>query len=161
MNPTTHVPGAATSASPAGFTSMMRTGRTDATPLAVLVVEDSPLLAERLREALEGMPEIGRVRTVDREAAAVAALADDARWDVVVLDLHLRQGTGFGVLRATAARLDGRPMFVVFTNHDVPGYRSRAASLGARYFLDKSRDFDRLGELLREAFARGEGPASA
>ncbi len=142
----------------ADFTVVMRARQGRADPLAVLLVEDSPLLAERLRESLEAMPEVGQVRTVDREATAVAALAEDASWDVVVLDLHLRQGSGFGVLRAAAARNDGRPMFVVFTNHDVPGYRNRAALLGARHFLDKARDFDRLGELLRETFAGASGP---
>jgi two-component system chemotaxis response regulator CheY len=145
------------SASP-DFTALMRARTGGGDPLAVLLVEDSPLLAERLRESIEPMPEVGRVRTVDREAAAIAALAEGVTWDFVVLDLHLRQGSGFGVLRAAAAKDGGRPVFVVFTNHDVPGYRSRAAALGARHFLDKARDFDRLGDLLREAFADASGP---
>ncbi len=115
--------------------------------LAVLLVEDSPLLAERLCEALGAMPEVAHVRTVDREAAAVEQLGGH---DVVVLDLHLKQGSGFGVLRALRAREGRPPIVVVFTNHDVPGYRSRAAALGAQHFLDKARDFDRLGDLLRD-----------
>lgn len=115
--------------------------------LAVLVVEDSPVLAERLCEMLGGMPEIGCVCTVDRETAAVDALGE---WDALVLDLHLKQGTGFGVLRALQGRPGARPLVVVFTNHDVPGYRRRAAAFGVRHFLDKARDFDRLGELLSE-----------
>lgn len=120
--------------------------RTEA-KLQVLLVEDSQVLAERLREALAAMPEVDDVRTVDGEAAAVDALGP---WDVIVLDLHLKQGTGFGVLRALRARPELQPVVVVFTNHDVPGYRSRAASLGAQHFLDKARDFERLGDLLRE-----------
>jgi DNA-binding NarL/FixJ family response regulator len=116
-------------------------------PLSVLLVEDSPVLAERLREALGAMPAVGEVRTVDRETAAIDALAGA---DVVVLDLHLKQGTGFGVLRALRDRPEPPPVVIVFTNHDVPGYRTRAASLGAGHFLDKARDFDRLGDLLRE-----------
>lgn len=121
--------------------------------LAVLLVEDSPLLAERLCEMLAAMPEIGRVCTVDRETAAIEALG---AWDVVVLDLHLKQGTGFGVLRALQRRADAAPVVVVFTNHDVPGYRRRAEAFGVRHFLDKARDFERLGELLGELHdARG------
>lgn len=158
MNAQSPATGPTTGGAPADFAAAMRARRGGGDPLAVLLVEDSPLLAERLREALEAMPEIGHVRTVDRETAAVAALAEDASWDVVVLDLHLRQGSGFGVLRTAAARNDGRPVFVVFTNHDVPGYRNRAASLGARHFLDKARDFERLGDVLRETFASASGP---
>lgn len=117
--------------------------------ISVLVVEDSPVLAERLCEMLGAMPEIGRVCTVDRETAAVDALG---HWDALVLDLHLKQGTGFGVLRALQRRQDTQPFVVVFTNHDVPGYRRRAEAFGVRHFLDKARDFERLGELLSELY---------
>jgi DNA-binding NarL/FixJ family response regulator len=127
-------------------------------PLSVLLVEDSPVLAERLREALVAMPAVGAIRIVDREAAAVDSLAGT---DVIVLDLHLKQGTGFGVLRALRSRPEPRPVVVVFTNHDVPGYRSRAASLGAQHFLDKARDFDRLGELLDDLYLAGAPLAGA
>lgn len=121
--------------------------------ISVLLVEDSPVLAERLCEMLAGMPQIGRVCTVDGEAAAVEALGP---WDVLVLDLHLKQGTGFGVLRALQRRPETPPVVVVFTNHDVPGYRRRAETFGVRHFLDKARDFERLGELLSELHdARG------
>jgi DNA-binding NarL/FixJ family response regulator len=114
--------------------------------ISVLLVEDSPVLAERLREMLDAMPEVGRVCTVDRETAAVDALGP---WDVLILDLHLKQGRGFGVLRALRGRPEMQPLVVVFTNHDVPGYRRRAAAFGVEHFLDKARDFERLGELLR------------
>jgi DNA-binding NarL/FixJ family response regulator len=150
-------PGAASAA--LGMASLLRAayGAANATPatgrLSVLLVEDSPLLAERLREALTALAAVGEIRTVDREAAAIEAVGGA---DVVVLDLHLKQGTGFGVLRALRQRSEPQPVVIVFTNHDVPGYRSRAASLGAQHFLDKSRDFDRLGELLVELhLARG------
>lgn len=126
--------------------------------LSVLLVEDSPLLAERLREALGALPAVGEIRTVDREATAADAVAGA---DVVVLDLHLKQGTGFGVLRALRQRPEPRPVVIVFTNHDVPGYRTRAAALGAQHFLDKARDFDRLGELLGELHLARAGCASA
>jgi DNA-binding NarL/FixJ family response regulator len=71
--------------------------------------------------------------------------------DVVILDLHLRTGSGFGVLR----RLRGpeRPKVIVLTNFDVPAYRREAESLGADAFLDKSRDYGHLPELL-SSFAR-------
>ena len=67
--------------------------------LSVLLVEDSRVLAERLRETLLSVPGVQLAGTVDSEADAVAALQRHPV-DVVLLDLHLRQGTGFGVLRA-------------------------------------------------------------
>lgn len=114
--------------------------------LRILLVEDSPVLVDRLAELLGQTPEVGELRTVDRETAAVEALGP---WDVVILDLHLKQGTGFGVLRALRRRPELNPVVVVLTNHDVPGYRRRADALGVQHFLDKARDFDRLVEVLR------------
>lgn len=119
--------------------------------LRVLLVEDSPLLTARLIEILEPLPTVQAVTTCDNEAAArTAALAAD----VVILDLHLKQGSGFGVLKRLLER-EERPIVFVCTNHDIPGYRRRAFDLGADYFLDKSRDLPELPVMLLR-LARGE-----
>jgi DNA-binding NarL/FixJ family response regulator len=67
--------------------------------------------------------------------------------DVLVLDLHLKQGTGFGVLRALATA-KRKATVIVLTNYDLPEFKSAALALGATYFLDKSRDYWLLPELL-------------
>jgi DNA-binding NarL/FixJ family response regulator len=119
--------------------------------LRVLLVEDSPLLTARLVEILEQLATVQAVTTCDNEAAArTAALAAD----VVILDLHLKQGSGFGVLKRLQER-EARPVVFVCTNHDIPGYRRRAFDLGADYFLDKSRDLPELPMMLLR-LARGE-----
>jgi DNA-binding NarL/FixJ family response regulator len=119
--------------------------------LRVLLVEDSPLLTARLVEILEQLPTVQAVSTCDNEAAArTAALAAD----VVILDLHLKQGSGFGVLKRLLERAE-RPVVFVCTNHDIPGYRRRAFDLGADYFLDKSRDLPELPMMLLR-LTRGE-----
>lgn len=117
--------------------------------LSVLLVEDSQLLADRLREAILTVQGTQLVGTVDSEAAAVQFLGAQPV-DVVLLDLHLRGGTGFGVLRAINSGRAGKVVAIVLTNHDLGEYRRAAAALGARHFLDKLRDFDRLPELLQQ-----------
>jgi two-component system OmpR family response regulator len=117
--------------------------------LSVLLVEDSRVLAERLRETLLGVPGVQLTGTVDSEADAVAALQRQPV-DVVLLDLHLRQGTGFGVLRAIPSDRVKKTVVIVLTNYDLAEYRRAAAALGARHFLDKLRDFDRLPTLLQQ-----------
>jgi two-component system, OmpR family, response regulator len=69
--------------------------------------------------------------------------------DVVILDLHLRQGTGFGVMR-TLATTQWQPRIIVLTNYRLPDYREAAFALGATHFLDKARDYGRLPEVLQE-----------
>jgi DNA-binding NarL/FixJ family response regulator len=117
--------------------------------LSVLLVEDSRVLAERLRETLLSVPGVQLAGTVDSEAEAVAALQRQPV-DVLLLDLHLRQGTGFGVLRAIPNDQAKKVVVIVLTNYDLAEYRRAAAALGARYFLDKLRDFDRLPTLLQQ-----------
>src|SRR5665213_3924261 len=117
--------------------------------LSVLLVEDSRVLAERLREALLAVPGVQLAGTVDSEAEAVATLQRQPV-DVVLLDLHLRQGTGFGVLRAIPSDRVRKTVVIVLTNYDLAEYRRAAAAPGARHFLDKLRDFDRLPTLLQQ-----------
>ena len=121
--------------------------------LSVLLVEDSQLLADRLRETIAHMPGVQLAGTVDNETDAVATMKRQ-RVDVALLDLHLRGGTGFGVLRAINSGELGKVTAIVFTNHDLGEYRRAAAALGARHFLDKLRDFDLLPELLQQIGAR-------
>ena len=66
--------------------------------LTVLLVEDSQLLAARLSELLEHIGNIQLVGPVATESLALSS-ARQNKPDVIILDLHLREGTGFGVLR--------------------------------------------------------------
>ena len=115
-------------------------------PIRVLLVEDSHVLTDRLKELLDGVPGVELVGTVEREQEAVDLL-QRISVDAIVLDLQLKSGTGFGVLRKIAA-LSPRPMVIVYTNYDLPEYRREASLLGASYFLDKSRDYDRLRDII-------------
>ena len=126
--------------------------------LSVLLVEDSRVLAERLRETLLSVPGVQLAGTVDSEADAVAALQRHPV-DVLLLDLHLRQGTGFGVLRAIPSDQAKKLVVIVLTNYDLAEYRRASAALGARHFLDKLRDFDRLPSLLQQIEADLAQPA--
>jgi|HubBroStandDraft_1064217.scaffolds.fasta_scaffold69172_2 two-component system, OmpR family, response regulator len=127
--------------------------------LSVLLVEDSRVLAERLRETLLSVPGVQLAGTVDSEAEAVAVLQRQPV-DVVLLDLHLRQGTGFGVLRAIPSGQVRKTVVIVLTNYDLAEYRRAAAALGARHFLDKLRDFERLPILLQQIGAELPDPSS-
>ena len=117
-------------------------------PLRILLVEDSAVLAERLSELLNQVPGVSLVDKVDNENAAIR-IARSQSVDVLILDLHLRQGTGLGVLRAIADEPTGA-VAIVLTNYALPQYRRAASELGVRYFLDKAREFERIPEVLRE-----------
>src|ERR1700690_32986 len=117
--------------------------------LSVLLVEDSGVLADRLRETVLSVSGVALIGTVDCEADAVEALLR-LPIDVLVLDLHLRQGTGFGVLRALRQNRSATTIAIVLSNYDLAEYRRAAAALGAEYFLDKLREFDCLPRILQQ-----------
>jgi len=127
--------------------------------LRVLLVEDSLLLAARLRELIQRLPEIDLIGTVDSESQALDRIAA-ATPDVLILDLHLREGSGFNVLRVLSRASRPRPKVIILTNFGLPEYRREAESLGAEAFLDKSRDYFRLPSLLT-GFARTHTPRGA
>jgi DNA-binding NarL/FixJ family response regulator len=112
--------------------------------LGVLLVEDSPRIAERLRELLMQSAGVRVLATVVDEPSAIQALRD-LPVDLLILDLQLKIGTGFGVLESIGAN---RPTTVVMTNYALPQYRERARQLGVEYFLNKEKDFERLPEIV-------------
>jgi DNA-binding NarL/FixJ family response regulator len=112
--------------------------------LSVLLVEDSKMLAERLREALTALEGVEIIATVDNEADAMDCVRNSAI-DVIVLDLQLKQGTGFGVLRGLGKI---RPAVIVLTNYALPEYRRCAERLGVDHFLNKSTDYERLADVI-------------
>ena len=116
-------------------------------PLRVLLVEDSPLIRERLAESIAEPGRIEIVGQADSEQAAIGMLAA-APWDAMVLDLQLRHGTGLGVLRALISRRPPNVKVIVLTNYAFPQYRAKSMALGADFFFDKAREYHRVREVL-------------
>lgn len=114
--------------------------------MRVFVVEDSPMVCERLQAMvgeIEGACAVGAAASAD--AAITGILA--AQPDVVVLDLHLAQGSGFDVLRALHARAPAIGVYMLSNFADAP-YRRLASRLGALDFFDKSTEFERVRDAL-------------
>ena len=124
----------------------MGSSSSDIVALRVLLVEDSRVLAERLRETLDSLEQVELVGSVADETAAVKG-ARETHGDVIILDLQLKEGTGFGVVQRLGK---SRPKVIVFTNYMLPEYQRLASSLGIEYFLNKSLDYERLPQLLAE-----------
>jgi DNA-binding NarL/FixJ family response regulator len=128
-------------------------------PLNVFLVEDSPVLTERIRELVDELPGVRLVACAEDESSAITAL-EQCAVDALILDLQLKKGTGFGVLQKLATMSHNPPARIVFTNYDLPEYRRRATRLGATHFLDKSRDYDQLVEILRTMGQARRGAAA-
>ena len=116
--------------------------------MKVFLVEDSPLLRERLARqigAIAGADLVGQAGTA--EEALRGILAPQA--DVVVLDIQLDKGSGFDVLRALQKSAPHVAVFML-TNFASDSYRQAAERLGARGFFDKTTEFERLRDALAQ-----------
>ena len=127
-------------------------------PLRVFLVEDNPMIRERLVESLTATGGIDVVGHADTEWQAVEALADGS-WDAVLLDLQLKQGTGLGVLRAIGPSRPLGAKILVLTTFAVPQYRDRSLALGADAFFDKACEYERAVDMLSD-LARGRSAPS-
>jgi DNA-binding NarL/FixJ family response regulator len=131
-------------------------------PLRVYVVEDSPLVFERLQESIEenGASVVGHADDATTAVAEIAALRPDA----VVVDIALREGTGLHVLKEIGGFPgENLPARVVLTNFNREWYRDAAMRLGAEFFFDKSSEIPEMLDVLRSlkpADRRATAPAT-
>ena len=112
----------------------------------VFLVEDSPLVCERLEALLAsvaGVVTVGRAIGADEATRSILA----GRPDAVVLDLKLAQGSGFDVLRVLHDQAPEIDVYVL-SNLAAEPYRRRAERLGARGFFDKTNEFERVRDTL-------------
>ena len=122
--------------------------------LRVFLVEDSAVILERLTESISSLHNVDVVGHAATEAEAIASV-QRTPCDAVVLDLQLRDGHGLNVLKALRAASDKpRLTVIVLTNFTSSQYRGRSMEFGADYFFDKSREYDRVCDILEDLALR-------
>jgi len=121
--------------------------RTAHAPLKVFLVEDSALIRERLRRLLSSVTHVDIVGEAEDASTALTAI-QSCHPDIAVVDLHLNGSHGLTVLKGLAA---GAPEVVamVLTNYATPEFKRECLSAGARYFFDKTNEFDLVRQTIR------------
>jgi DNA-binding response OmpR family regulator len=122
--------------------------------MRILVVEDDRKVASFIRKGLE--EEGHAVEVAGDGAAAIERATDGAPWDLVILDVMLPKGDGFGVLKAL--RQEGLRMPVLMlTARDAVGDRVTGLDLGADDYLSKPFAFEEFLARVRALLRRGGG----
>lgn len=116
--------------------------------ITVFLVDDSPVVRERLTALLSELTGVEVVGQADLAFEAIESIRK-LRPSVVVLDISMPGGSGTQVLEANQRDRPG-PMIIVLTNFANDHYRQRCFELGADYFFDKSTEFERVTEVLRQ-----------
>jgi DNA-binding NarL/FixJ family response regulator len=114
--------------------------------LRTVLIEDSRTIREALIPALTDLADAEIVAVAETASEAVAELEKLGNgWDLAVVDLFLREGSGLTVLRAGEARASHQRM-VVLTNYPTDEMRRRSLELGADALFDKSNELEQFFE---------------
>ncbi len=113
--------------------------------LRTYFVEDNATIRENLIGTLE---ELASVRSLgwaesERDARAWLDAQQPHAWDLAIIDLFLKQGSGLGVLEACRGR-NAAQRVVVLSNYATADMRKRCIALGADAVFDKSNEIDAL-----------------
>ncbi len=101
----------------------------------ILVVDDHPLVRERLRELLERERDLSVCGEADDHHTALK-LAEEARPDCIILDLTLRNSHGLDLLKDLQIRHPDIAVLVL-SMHDETLYAERSIRAGARGYITK------------------------
>jgi DNA-binding NarL/FixJ family response regulator len=119
--------------------------------MQVFIVEDSFLVRARLVDMLQALPGTSVVGEAARADTAIRGILA-TRPDLVLLDMNLGEGSGFDVLRAVCRQAPGID-FYMLSNFAADPYRQLAQRLGARDFFDKSKEMERVRDLVAQRAA--------
>jgi len=119
------------------------------TGCSVLIVDDEPLAIRRLEILLKAMPGVRQAGSASSCREAIHAIAA-LRPDIVLLDIRLRDGTGFDILDRLPP--DAAPAVIFTTAFD--HFAIRAFAVSAVDYVLKPIEAARLEEAIARAEAR-------
>lgn len=112
--------------------------------LRTYIVEDNPTIRDNLMATLQELAGIDAVGTSETENDGKAWLLHNGQqWDLAIVDLFLKQGSGLGVLEACRNRRADQKV-IVLSNYATADIRKRCAQLGVDAVFDKSNEIELL-----------------
>ena len=122
--------------------------------MKVLLIDDHPLILSALQSVIQGLGDNIQVSTADSGRAARAALQGDARFDLVLLDLHLGDADGFDLLAELREVYPSVPV-VVISASDRTSDVIRSIDMGAMGFVPKRASNETLVAALQQVMSGG------
>jgi DNA-binding NarL/FixJ family response regulator len=116
--------------------------------MKVFIADDSALLRERLIDMLSELEGIEIVGQAQDSLSAVRSI-HKLKPDVVILDIWMPGGSGFNVLQ-NIKKNKVAPVVIMFTNYPYSQYRKKCMDEGADFFFDKSSEFEKINEVLKQ-----------
>ena len=116
--------------------------------MKVLIVDDSEVVRERLKAMLSDVTELKNISQAGDVPEAIGSI-QKLNPEVVILDIRMPGGSGIDVLREIK-KGNQPPLVMVLTNYPYPQYHRKYIDAGADFFFDKSTEFEKVTEVLKQ-----------
>ena len=115
-------------------------------PKSLLIVDDSPIIIERVIESLKEHESVKKILTATDYKSAVESLNNHVP-GFILLDIQLPGKSGIELLKYIIKEF---PLVkvIMFSNLLDDNYIKVCRKIGAKYFIDKSKDFDLIPKML-------------
>lgn len=116
--------------------------------LKVAIVDDSEIIRERIVQKLnkcDKLNVIWQAENVERTYSCCNVSIPS----VLILDIQLPDGSGIDILEKLKSDYEDIKI-IMLTNYPSLPFRKKCIAAGADYFFDKSTEFDKVFEVLKE-----------
>jgi DNA-binding NarL/FixJ family response regulator len=117
----------------------------------VFIVDDSPIVRDRLTSLLSEVSSINIVGYADNPLAATEFIVR-SKPHVVILDIFLTGGSGIHVLKNIRGKKVASKV-IMLTNYAQEEYKKKCFEEGADFFFDKSIEFHRVIDVIQKLSA--------
>lgn len=120
--------------------------------MKIVLIDDSEMVRTNLTDILQ-MP--GCYKIVGQAANISDGLNVilESKPDLVILDINMPGGSGVSLLEHIKKN-KLVPTVIMWTNYADDNFHGLCMRMGADYFLDKSRDYDKLLSVIGEEYAK-------
>lgn len=116
--------------------------------LLVAIVDDSEIIRERLAHRINKCCQLKIIWQAESVESTYGCCSLEEP-SVLILDIQLPDGSGIDVLEKIKAE-NPAIKIIMLTNYPSLPFRKKCMAAGADYFFDKSTEFEKVFEILKE-----------
>ncbi len=113
---------------------------------SLLIIDSSSLITDRFIDVLKDIEKVSKILTAGNYNEAIEILTEKET-DIVLLDIQLVGKSGIELLKLIAKEFPGIDL-IVCTNLSSDYYKQLCRKNGAKFFIDKSKDFDKISGII-------------
>jgi DNA-binding NarL/FixJ family response regulator len=116
--------------------------------MKILIADDSCDFRERVRNLVLRHKNVHSIVECDNGIKALQLLKE-IRPDMIILDIHMPLMNGIQVIKNMKEQ-GIKTVVCILTSYPYPQYKKKCRALGADYFFNKSKDFEKINSAIEE-----------